>query len=131
MEGARDQPVVQPRRVDSDRRRHGAQEVTDGGVAAEAEQALLRLLCGLEVRRILELADALERGQGDAHTFAELERAPLVLAEEGTEHPDPGQHATQVALLRLWWRIRRAPERGARCERRKGLSAAGRPDALL
>ena len=47
-------------------RRHGAQEVDDGGVGAVAHETVLRLLRDVEAGRVAQLDDAVERLEGEA-----------------------------------------------------------------
>ena len=82
VEGRGDEPVVFLRRLDGHGRRHGAQEVDEGGVGAVAREAVLRLLRDVEAGRVAQLDDAVERLEGDAHPLDQLRRAPADVAEK-------------------------------------------------
>ena len=132
VEGRGDEPVVLLRRLDGHGRRHGAQEVDEGGVGAVAHEAVLRLLRDVEAGRVAQLDDAVERLEGDAHPLDQLRRAPADVAEKGAQHLDPEQRAAASALVPLRRRrVRRAAQRDARGERGEGRSAARRPHALF
>ena len=110
VEGRGDEPVVLLRRLDGHGRRHGAQEVDEGGVGAVAHEAVLRLLRDVEAGRVAQLDDAVERLEGDAHPLDQLRRAPADVAEKGAQHLDPEQQAAARALVPLR-RRRVVPER--------------------
>ena len=140
MERLLNHAVVQPRSINGHRRRHCAQKVVECGVAAEAQQALLRLLRRVELGGVLELHDALQRLERHPDALAELLGAPLVVAHEGAKHLDAVQYAALVALLRRGGRGRLVVARQrARCtlehvarpQRHQRRRSARRPYALL